>query len=304
MTLNCAQFEFVKSIRKALVKLLSSYGIILTLLASITFVAILQPPGSYDPDGIVRSSKLVAAFMFFATSSFLLACTGLLTVAAGSAMMLRPSFFPQFEDIKVPPQTHPQHGLDPSLHSSQPNHQGEGFDSERPGKMQASQEATLPPNSHEHQPLTPDVTYDELPVMAKIILDNVYRVRRLHLYTGLSLLSCVTAFICAGFAVTKSRSIGLSSLGAAIGLGGVPFFLEIVKVFMGPGGLPFLLEIVEAFMGPTFFRRICCCFVKVESAPNLPIGQPTLHTTVYNTLAQIGQTFQVPCAGHSKNSPV
>ena len=210
MTLNCAQFGFVKSIRKALVKLLSSYGIILTLLASITFVAILQPPGSYDPDGIVRSSKLVAAFMFFATSSFLLACTGLLTVAVGSAMMLRPRFFPQFEEIKVPPHTHHQNGLAASSHPSQPNH------------------------SHEHQPPTPDVTYDALPVMAKIVLDNVYRARRLHFYMALSLLSCVTAFLCAGFAVTKSRGSGFYSLLGAIGLGGLPFLLEIVKVFMGP----------------------------------------------------------------------
>ena len=226
MTLNCAQFEFVKSIRKALVKLLSSYGIILTLLASITFVAILQPPGSYDPDGIVRSSKLVAAFMFFATSSFLLACTGLLTVAAGSAMMLRPSFFPQFEEIKVPPHTHHQNGLAASSHPSQPNH------------------------SHEHQSPTPDVTYDELPVMGKIVLDNLYRTRRLRLYMGLSLLSCVTAFLCAGFAVTKSRGSGFYSLVGAIGL----------------GGLPFLLEIVRVFMGPTFSWRKFCCLHDLEVA--------------------------------------
>ena len=204
------QLEFVKNTRKALVELLSSYGIILTLLASITFVAVLQPPGSFEPDGFVRSSKLVAAFMFFATSSFLLACTGLLTVAVGSAMMLRPRFFKQFEEIRVPLHTHHQIGLDGNLHPSQPNH------------------------SHECQPLTADVTYDNLPIMGKIILDNLYRTRRLRIYMGLSLLSCVTAFLCAGFAVTKSSSHGFYSLVAAIVLGGFPFLLEIVKMFMGP----------------------------------------------------------------------
>jgi len=204
-----SKLEFVKNTRKALVELLSSYGIILTLLASITFVAVLQPPGSFEPDGFVRSSKLVAAFMFFATSSFLLACTGLLTVAVGSAMMLRPRFFKQFEEIRVPLHTHHQIGLDGNLHPSQPNH------------------------SHECQPLTADVTYDNLPIMGKIILDNLYRTRRLRIYMGLSLLSCVTAFLCAGFAVTKSSSHGFYSLVAAIVLGGFPFLLEIVKMFMG-----------------------------------------------------------------------
>jgi hypothetical protein len=185
------QLEFLENTRKGLVELLSSYGIILTLLASITFVAVLQPPGSFDPDGFVRSSKLVAAFMFFATSSFLLACTGLLTVAVGSAMMLRPRFFKPFEEIQVPPHTH---------------------------------------HPHKCQPLSPDVTS----IMGKNILDNLYRIRRIRIYMGLSMLSCVTAFLCAGFVVTKSSSHGFYSLVAAIVLGGFPFLLEIVKIFMRP----------------------------------------------------------------------
>jgi hypothetical protein len=131
-------------------------------------------------------------------------------VAVGSAMMLRPRFFKQFEEIRVPLHTHHQIGLDGNLHPSQPNH------------------------SHECQPLTADVTYDNLPIMGKIILDNLYRTRRLRIYMGLSLLSCVTAFLCAGFAVTKSSSHGFYSLVAAIVLGGFPFLLEIVKMFMGP----------------------------------------------------------------------
>lgn len=244
------QLEFVKHTRKALVELLSSYGIILTLLASITFVAVLQPPGSFDPDGYVRSSKLVEAFMFFATSSFLLACTGLLTVAVGSAMMLRPRFFQQLEEIRVPP-----HGLDGNLHPT--HHQ-----IELEGNLHPSQ----PNHSHERHPLTPDVTYDNLPVMGKIILDNLYRTRRLHIYMGLSLLSCVTAFLCAGFAVTKSSSSGFYSLVAAIGLGGFPFLLEIVKMFMGP----------------TFpWRKFCCLHDR--------LSQLTLEKTSSRKLQAISQ---------------
>ena len=263
LTCHCdveVQLDFVKSIRKAHVELLSSYGIILTLLASITFVAVLQPPGSFDPDGIVRSSKLVAAFMFFATSSFLLACTGLLTVAVGSAMMLHPRFFPRFEEIKVPPHTHHENGQGAIVHPSQRNH------------------------SHEHQPPTPEAIYDELTLMVNIVLDNLYRTRRLHLYMGMSLLFCVTAFLCAGFAITKFRSSGVWNLVAAIILGGLPFPLELVKVFMGPGGLPFLLEIVEVFMGPTFFWRKCCC------RHDLRAGQPAKRTTTSSKLFKIIQS--------------
>ena len=252
LTCHCdfeVQLDFLKYTRKALVQLLSSYGIILTLLASITFVAVLQPPGSFDPDGFVRSSKLVAAFMFFATSSFLLACTGLLTVAVGSAMMLRPRFIEHvgFEVIRVPPHAHHQIGLDGNLHPDQPNH------------------------SYELYPVTSDdVTYDNLPVMGKIILDNLYRTRRLRIYMGLSLLSCVTTFLCAGFAVTKSSSSGFYSLVAAIGLGGFPFLLEIVKMFMGP----------------TFPRRKFCCL-------HDRLSQLTLEKTVSTKLQAISQRHWV-----------
>ena len=180
--------------------------------------------------------------MFFATSSFLLACTGLFTMAVGSAMMLQSRFFPQFEGIIMLPQTHHQHvRIGAILHPSQPNH------------------------SHEHQPPTPDATYDELPLMVKIVLDNLYRTRRLRLYMGLSLLSCITAFLCAGFAVTKSRGSGFYSLVGAIGLGGLPFLLEIVKVFMGP----------------TFDWRKFGCFYDLEVAVELRVGPPRYYGIAY-----------------------
>lgn len=240
------QLKYVKVIRKALVELHGSYGIILTLLASITFVAVLQPPGSFDQDGIVRSSKLVAAFMFFATSSFLLACTGLLTVAVGSAMMLRPRFFPEFDEVEVPTQN---------------------------GRSVVISRHIQPNHSQERRHPTPVVTYDNLPIMGGIVLDNLYRTRRLRIYMGLSLLSCVTAFLCAGFAVTKSSSSGFYSLVGAIGL----------------GGLPFLLEIVKMFRGPTFSWRRFCCLHVVESVTGFRISQASLERRVSMELKHISE---------------
>jgi len=88
-----AKLLFIKGVHEAIVKKFGNFGIILTLLAGITFMAILQPPGTFDGNGKMRSPVLIGCFLFFSTLSFLLACTGLLVVVAGTASMFRPGFY-------------------------------------------------------------------------------------------------------------------------------------------------------------------------------------------------------------------
>jgi len=88
------QLKYLRVVHAALVQQLNSYGLVLTLLAAVTSVAILQPPGSFDKGHMVPHN-LVACFLWFSSVSFLLACTGLMAVIVGSAALFRPWFFPE-----------------------------------------------------------------------------------------------------------------------------------------------------------------------------------------------------------------
>lgn len=137
----------------ALAKQLNAYGVLLILLAGAMSVAILQPPGSFDANGHIRTTPLVACYLLFASLSFLLACTGLYAVMAGTDTLFDPAFYAaplqlQSDDIPATPK-----------------------------EIRA--------------------TSDEI----KIIEDNVFRVKRLKVYLGTSLLFCMTAFALGAFAI-------------------------------------------------------------------------------------------------------
>lgn len=84
----------------ALAKQLNAYGVLLILLAGAMSVAILQPPGSVDTDGHIRTTPLVGCYLLFASLSFLLACTGLYAVMAGTDTLFDPAFYAaQSDDI-------------------------------------------------------------------------------------------------------------------------------------------------------------------------------------------------------------
>ena len=108
------KLAYLKIVHGGLVQQLNAYGIVFTLLATVTSVSILQPPGSFDGDhGHIRPSKLVACYLLFASLSFLLACTGLFAVIVGQASLYRPLFFPkpQIQPALIRELT-PQRGFD------------------------------------------------------------------------------------------------------------------------------------------------------------------------------------------------
>lgn len=71
------QLKFLKSAQKALVELSNIYGVGLTLLASITFMGFLQPPGAFTVDGYARSTLWIHCFFSFNSLSFFLAMVGI-----------------------------------------------------------------------------------------------------------------------------------------------------------------------------------------------------------------------------------
>ncbi|KAG0613354.1 hypothetical protein M758_6G096900, partial [Ceratodon purpureus] len=191
------EFEFMKSVHQALIQQLSTHGIILTLLASITFVVFLQPPGNLESAGIVRSKTTVQWFLCFSSVSFMCACAGLLIVWIGSASLLRPKFF-DFEDFTE------------KFLQKRTNQDGP----ELAGRVVDAREGFL---------------FDSIPVLCKILQKNLHRVKRLRMYMALSFTACIAAFICAGLAITDSSSDQRWYLIGGICVGGFPLVIETLK---------------------------------------------------------------------------
>lgn len=198
-----AKLQFIKAVHQAIVNKFTSYGVVLTLLASVTFVTILQPPGSFHDKGnmgYMRSPILVGCSMFFSTLSFLLACTGLLAVMAGTASMFRPGFFLN-SDLKFP-----------------------DFLTEYESKSVSERDQNGKSTSKN------DAELDDPKELAGLVLGNLHRAWRLRVYLVLSLSSCVVAFVCGAFAVTDwvEKRNGCLLVGA-MAVGGVAMVVEVLK---------------------------------------------------------------------------
>ena len=193
------QLKYLMIVHAALVQQLNSYGIVLTLLAAVTSVAILQPPGSFD-QGHMLSNGLVTCFLVFSCVSFLLACTGLKAVIIGSAALFRPWFFP-----------------------------------EPPSKSQlkiADAQAGVGNSKG-------TIVYDDIDTLGEIIMDNVLRVRRLRIYLALSLGLCMVAFVCGAFAILGPGKRNLyTAIGTILGGGGLVLVLETGFTLVGPSHPP------------------------------------------------------------------
>ncbi len=70
-------------IRKNLQKSIDAYAVILVLLASITYIGFLQPPGSFDEDGLIGTSSRLRSFVYCNSFSFFFSITDLLLCVSG-----------------------------------------------------------------------------------------------------------------------------------------------------------------------------------------------------------------------------
>jgi hypothetical protein len=73
----------LKETRKSLQKSIDAYAVILVLLASITYIGFLQPPGSFDQDGLNGTSSRLRSFVYCNSFSFFFSITELLLCVSG-----------------------------------------------------------------------------------------------------------------------------------------------------------------------------------------------------------------------------
>jgi hypothetical protein len=214
MQLQADTHQVLKLIQHALVQRLNAYGVILTVLASVTFVAILQPPGSFDPNtGYLRSPILVGCFVFFSTLSFIFSCTALFAVVVGVTSLFRPAFFLKFEATLERSSSCKASNLD--------------SDSSSHGK------ATHHLKSSPSELLGIEDTMEDLRVLALLLWDNLNRVWRLRVYLMVSLGSCVCAFGCGAFAVVGPEHRNIYLLVGAIGGGLLVLAFEVHRTVKG-----------------------------------------------------------------------
>jgi hypothetical protein len=74
----------LEKIRKNLQKSIDAYAVILVLLASITYIGFLQPPGSFDEGGLIGTSSRLRSFVYCNSFSFFFSITDLLLCVSGN----------------------------------------------------------------------------------------------------------------------------------------------------------------------------------------------------------------------------
>jgi hypothetical protein len=179
------------------------YGFVFVLLGSISFVAILQPPGGFDNDGHMRSNTLVSCFMFFSTLSFLFTFIGLFGVVVGFLSLFRPAFYLKIE----------------SCASSTKFSQS--------GSSSSSLLYNASPSGLDNKGM------DDLTVMAKLLWDNLERMWRLRIYLIFSLVLIVSAFGCGVFAILGGSNRSTYLLAGAIIVGVVTLVFEVFRTVQG-----------------------------------------------------------------------
>ncbi|KAG0564743.1 hypothetical protein KC19_8G135900 [Ceratodon purpureus] len=220
--------EVLKITHKALYERLNMYGFVFVLLGSISFVAILQPPGGFDNDGHMRSNTLVSCFMFFSTLSFLFTFIGLFGVVVGFLTLFRPAFYLKFE-IRASSAKFSQSGSSQVL-KSLPSSDISG--SSHNNSLSSDRSRSLlynasPGGLHNKEGM------DDLTVMAKLLWDNLERMWRLRIYLIFSLVLIVSAFGCGVFAIIGGSNRSTYLLAGAIIVGVVTLVFEVFRTVHG-----------------------------------------------------------------------
>ncbi|KAH8942510.1 hypothetical protein BDL97_14G103800 [Sphagnum fallax] len=87
MSLILEMQERLTKMRKNLQKSIDAYAVILVLLASITYIGFLQPPGSFDEGGLIGTSSRLRSFVYCNSFSFFFSITDLLLCVSGNPIL-------------------------------------------------------------------------------------------------------------------------------------------------------------------------------------------------------------------------
>jgi hypothetical protein len=83
-TITPSDIERLKKVLENLQKSIDAYAVILVLLASITYIGFLQPPGSFDEGGLIGASSRLKSFVYCNSFSFFFSITDLLLCVSGN----------------------------------------------------------------------------------------------------------------------------------------------------------------------------------------------------------------------------
>jgi len=191
------QFERKKQLtltamNKAFVKSINAYSLVLVLLATVTYAGFLQPPGSFDNDGFLRTDKnpSLTWFVYFNSLSFYFSMADLILCLSGN--------FAPLADLHA--ETFLSHPKPKKLKKRT------SFFNEFVDRITQGPDAPCPSIDNE---MIPDSVYLEQAIthrLAHFVAYTLTKAATINLLFVISLTCCVAAFAAAGSAVTKNHA--------------------------------------------------------------------------------------------------
>lgn len=190
------QFERKKQLtltamNKAFVKSINAYSLVLVLLATVTFAGFLQPPGSFDNDGFLRTDKnpRLTWFVYFNSLSFYFSMADLILCLSGN--------FAPLADLHT--ETFLSHPKPKNLKKRS------SFFNDFVDRITQGPDAPCPSIDNE---TIPDSVYLEQAIthrLAHFVAYTLTKAATINLLFIISLTCCVAAFTAAGSAVVKNQ---------------------------------------------------------------------------------------------------
>lgn len=180
------------NMHQAFVKSINAYALVLVLLVTITYAGFLQPPGSFDNNGLMRVSSnfSLKLFVFFNSFSFFFSVTDLLLCLSGN--------FAPLADLHDERYYHPE-----DIRKRRPN-SGNRRATEF---LEHMEQATTSMDSIPMEIPPPESVYLEQAIthkLASFVAGKLTKLVYINVMFVISLTCCVAAYVSAGFAVQKT----------------------------------------------------------------------------------------------------
>ena len=199
------QFERKKQLtltamNKAFVKSINAYSLVLVLLASVTYAGFLQPPGSFDGDGFIRTyeNSSLTWFVYFNSFSFYFSMADLILCLSGN--------FAPLADL------HAETFLSNPKRKKQKEKSLARFRflKDFVDRITQGPDAPYPSIEKLSDDMIPDSVYLEQAIthrLAHFVAYTLWKAATINLLFVISLTCCVAAFAAAGAAVTRQSQV-------------------------------------------------------------------------------------------------
>lgn len=193
------QFERKKqltltAINKAFVRSINAYSLVLVLLATVTYAGFLQPPGSFDSDGFLRTDKnpSLTWFVYFNSLSFYFSMADLILCLSGNFAPLADLHAETFLSHPKPKKLKKKSSI--------------RFVNDFVDRITQGPDVPCPSIYKLSDDMIPDSVYLEQAVthrLAHFVAYTLTKAATINLLFVISLTCCVAAFAAAGSAVTS-----------------------------------------------------------------------------------------------------